>query len=461
MDTTHSFRPYDPDQLLLLPPDLRAWLPEDHPALFLKDVVAQLDLSALYGALDHSRGGRPGYDPRLLVSLLLYGYCTGTASSRQLERLTHESVAYRVLCCDQHPDHDTIAEFRRRHLEALAQLFVQVLRLCEQAGLVKLGCVSLDGTKVKANASKHKAMSYGRMAEKIAALEAEVQRLLEEAEALDRAEDARYGKGRRGDELPEALRRRETRLAKIREAKAALEREAHEEAERLRAERARDDDARRQAGKKPKCPPPAPPSETPADTAQKNFTDPDSRVMKDGATRAFVQAYNAQVAVDTSSQVILAAHVTQAGVDNAQAVPLVEGVKANLGGRPPRRVVADNGYYSEKNVQALAAHGIDAYIATAKEKHAKPPEAGPKGRIPQAATLTQRMARKLQTKQGRAVYKKRKETVEPVLGQIKQARGFRQFLLRGLTKVSGEWGLICTGHNLLKLWRSGWVPAAG
>jgi transposase len=454
METT-QFLSYEPGQLLLLPPDLREWLEEGHPAYFILDVVETLDLSEIFSSYDGSRGGRPGFDPRLLVGLLLYGYCVGVTSSRKLEKATYESIPFRVLAANQHPDHATIAEFRRRHLEALSRLFVQVLRLCEKAGLVRLGHVALDGTKLRANASKHKAMSYGRMEEKLGELEAQVKELLAEAEAADQAEDAQYGT-RRGDELPEELRFRQQRLAKIRQAKEALEAEAQAEAQSLREEK--EAKAKAKAESRGEEPPganqPASPEKVqPAPKSQRNFTDPDSRIMRDGATKSFEQSYNCQAVVDSHSQVILAVQVTQQANDKQQVKPLVEEMKSNLGGRTPGELSADAGYFSEDNVNYLEGQKIDPFVATGRQKHGAAAET-----IPDSGTIRERMAAKLQTSTGKKVYSKRKETVEPVFGQIKEARGVRRFLLRGLSCVQAEWSLICTTHNLLKLFRSGWSP---
>ncbi len=454
METTR-FRSYAPDQLLLLPADLREWLPEGHAAYFILDVLDELDLSEIYASYDGSKGGRPGFDPRLLTGLLLYGYCQGVTSSRRIEKATYESVPFRVLAANQHPDHDTIAEFRRRHLSALSGLFVQVLRLCQRAGLVRLGHVALDGTKLRANASKHKAMSYGRMKEKLPELEAQVAQLLAEAEAVDVAEDAQYGKGRRGDELPEELRLRQRRLEKIRQAKAALEAEARAEAQGKSEAKSPDgpDDAEAQAegSAEPKLP---------AEKAQRNFTDPDSRIMRDGATKSFEQSYNCQAAVDDQAQVIVAAQVTQKANDKQQVKPLIEQMKTNLGEAKPRVVSADAGYFSEDNVKYLESEAIEPYVATGRQKHGAVEPVAPRGRIPSGATVQERMARKLRTKKGKREYSKRKGTVEPVFGQIKEVRGLRRFLLRGLEDVQAEWSLICTTHNLLKLFRSGWCPQA-
>jgi transposase len=448
------FRPYEPDQSLLLPPNLNDWLPEGHPASFIREVVRKLDLSAIYGAYaDGARGGKPPCDPRMMTGLLLYAYCKGIRSSRRIEEATYESVPFRVLAADQHPDHDTICDFRKRHLEALSGLFVQVLDICREAGLAKLGHVALDGTKVLANASRHKAMSYGRMKKRRAELEAEVAELMARAEAIDAEEDAKFGKGVRGDELPEELRFRETRLAKIEEAMAALEAEAKAEADAKRAEIAAKEKAREAEGKPRRGRKPKAPSDEPADKAQRNFTDPASRIMKDGATKGFVQAYNCQAAVDADSQVIVAADVTQEANDKKQVEPVIEQVKSNTG-ENPKKASADNGYFSEKNVEYLKSEEIDAYVATGRTKHGEEPPPAPRGPIAKNATPKQRMARKLRTKKGRETYAKRKSSVEPVFGQIKDARGIRRFLLRGIEAVRGEWRMICLTHNLLKLFRA-------
>ena len=458
MKTQTTFRPYSPEQLLLLPPDMARWLPEEHLVYFIRDVERQLDLSAIYGSYDGTQGGNPAYDPGMMTTLLIYAYCVGVVSSRKIERATYESIPFRVLTADQHPDHDTIAEFRRRHLEALAALFVQVLRLCRKAGLVKLGHVSLDGTKVRANASKHKAMSYGRMEKSVVELEGEVKRLLAEAEGTDTAEDNRYGRGRQDEALPEELRFKQSRLAKIKEAKEALEQEAREGAEAQRLEQAKKREDRDASGDH-RGRPPKVPSEKPEGKAQRNFTDPDSRIMKDGATKAFEQCYNCQAAVDGDSQVIVATRVSQETNDKKELEPVVETLKKNLDGAKPRQLTTDNGYFSENNVTYLAEEQIDGYLATGRIKHGDQLPVAPRGRIPKEASIKERMARKLRTVKGRAIYAKRKEVSEPVFGQIKHVRGFRQFLLRGVDRVCGEWDLICLGHNVLKLFRSGWRPA--
>jgi transposase len=455
METQIHFKPYQPNQLLLLPPDMRQWLPEDDLSYFIMDVVNELDLSAIYQSYDSSRGGQPPFAPKMMTSLLLYAYCVGIPSSRKIEKATYYQIPFRVIAADQHPDHDTIAEFRKRHLKALSGLFVQALLLCRQVGLVKLGHVSLDGTKVKANASKHKAMSYGRMEKKAEELEGEVKRLLAEAQAVDDAEDARYGKDKRGDELPKELRFKQDRLRKIREAMKSLEADSKAEADGKREEirlkgQTLEKEGRKRKGKKPKDP-----SDKPEPKAQRNFTDPESRIMKDGASKSFEQAYNCQAAVDEESQIIVATNVTQQANDKQQLELLVEEIKKNADGETPEKLSADNGYFSESNVEYLESEGVDGYIATNRQKHGEAPELAGCGRIAKDATKQEGMTRKLRTKKGRETYSKRKQIVEPVFGQIKEARGFRRFLLRGLENVSAEWDLICLTHNLLKLFRSG------
>jgi transposase len=461
-----TFRAYNLDQRLLLPPDMRQWLPEGHLALFLLDVVSQLDLTEILEVYEQGDGrGQPPYHPAMMVTLLVYAYCVGKPSSRKIERATYDEVPYRVLAGDQHPDHDSIAAFRQRHLRALARLFVQVLQLCEAAGLVKLGHVALDGTKIKANASKHKAMSYARMCAKEQELEQEVARLLEQAQQVDTAEDAAYGTGRRGDELPAELARRETRLRKIREAKAALEAAARAQAEQAAAqaraklaERARHEaeTGKKVGGRPPQVPDPD--AAPPAPTAQRNFTDPESRIMKDGATKGFEQAYNAQAAVDSTAQIIVAATVTQASNDKQQLVPVLAQVQANCG-RLPAQVSADAGYFNTEHLTDETLRGVDLYVPPDRQKHGAAPE--PSSAVaPADASVADRMRHKLKTAAGHAVYKWRKAIVEPVFGQNKEVRGFRRFSFRGLAKVEAEWDLICLTHNLLKLWRAPRCPLA-
>jgi transposase len=429
-----SYRPYYPDEELLLPPSLRDWLPEKHLAYFVSDVVDNVDLSAMDAVYGSEKRGQPPYDPLMMTKVLVYGYCVGVFSSRRIERRLVEDIAFRVLAADNQPNFRTISDFRKIHLQTLEGLFEQVLKIALEAGAMKVGRVALDGTKVKANASKHKAMSYDRMLEKERQLKAEVKRLLAQAEAADAEEDARYGKDRTGDELPAELERRETRLKKIKEAKRAVEERARQKAV---AE-----------GKDPK-------QAEPKDKDQYNFTDPQSRIMK-GAD-GFVQAYNAQAAVEPEFQFIVGQTVTQAANDKEQLIPMLATIEEQSGQRPDD-VLADSGYCSEKNLEGLDSEEkperrVNGYIATERQKHDEYKEPCPKGPLPKEATRVDRMRRKLKTKAGKAVYAARKAIVEPVFGQIKQARGFRQFLLRGIDKVRGEWSLVCLTHNVLKMYR--------
>jgi len=459
-----TFKPYAPNQSYLLPPNIAEWLPEGHLASFVSDVVDELDLTKIYA--DYQKNGecgQPPYHPAMMLKLLIYAYCKGKPSSRKIERATWEDVAYRVLSADQHPDHDSIAEFRKRHLSLLGDLFYQVLRLCQEAGLVKLGHVALDGTKVKANASKHKAMCYDRMGKAEEQLQKEIQELLRKAQETDIAEDAKYGKGKRDEDLPGELQRRESRLAKIRAAKEALETEARQAAE-TKAHEVVEQLAQRQmqettTGKKMKGRMPAVPNvqeAVPDPKAQRNFTDPESRIMKDGASKGFEQAYNAQIVVDDESQVIVAEGITQQTNDKRQLVEMVKKVQENLGSLP-QKVSADAGYFSEENVTAKDLASVELYIPPDRQKHGTKSESI-RGRPAENMSVADRMRRKLRTKAGQEIYRFRKAIVEPVFGQIKEARMFRRFSLRGMVKVKAEWTLVCLTHNLLKLSRSGWHP---
>jgi transposase len=420
------YRSYLPEQDLLLPPSLREWLPDDHLVYFVSDVVDQLNLSAIESVYEEDDRGQPPYHPRMMTKILLYGYCVGVFSSRKIQKRLLEDVAFRVLAAGNQPDFRTISDFRKLHLKALEELFQQMLRLTLETGTMKLGRVALDGSKVKANASKHKAMSYGRMEETEKRLREEVRKLLRQAEATDKEEDKRYGGDRRGDELPEELQRRETRIARIREAKRALEERAREQA--------------RSEGKDAK-------KAQPAQKAQYSFTDPESRILK-GAD-GFVQGYNTQIAVEPAFQLIVGQQVTQAANDKQQLVPLLEKIQEQSG-QKPQGVLTDSGYCSEENLKYLNKRKIEGFVATGKQKHNERREACKPGPLPKGASRVQQMERKLATEVGAAVYATRKFIVEPVFGQIKQARGFRQFLLRGLEKVRGEWALICMTHNILK-----------
>ena len=444
-----TFRPYTPDQSELLPPSPREWLPEGHVAYFILDTVAELDLSPLFARYERELRGFPPHHPRMMVALLLYAYCVGVASSRKIERKTHEDIAFRVIAAGQHPDHTTVSEFRRKHLDLLAELFMQVLALCQKAGLVKLGHVALDGTKVKANASKHKAMSYEWMQKRQKELRDKVAALLKAAEDADAAEDKLYGKNKRGDELPEELKRAKTRLARIKAAKAELEAEAKLAREAEEAAKKNDD-----RDEPPSGPTPLPTHQvqsekdgTPTPKAQRNFTDPESRIQK--TKDGFIQGFNAQIAVDEEHQIIVAQAVTNQPPDVEHFIPMLEQVIENCGD-VPKAATADAGYFSEENIVRAAEMGVDSYVATGRDKHgADPPP--PRGRMPEDLSVKEWMARRLRTKKGRAIYARRKAVAEPPFGQIKQARGFRQMLFRGLEKVRGEWSLICLTHNLLKL----------
>ena len=437
-----SYRDWHIDQTLLLPPSVQDFVPVGHLARFVVGLVRdELDLSAIHAHYG-SALGQPPYHPTMMTALLLYGYAVGVYSSRRIARACGERVDFMAIVALDAPDFRTISDFRKRHLAALAGLFVQVLQLCEKAGLVKLGHVALDGTKLKANASKHKAMSYAHMQRREKELQAEVDRWLKAAEAADAEEDKLFGKDKRGDELPEWVSDKQKRLAKIKEAKAALEAEAKAAAEEKTKAEASAEAKRREAGRKKPGKKAAPPSSDPAPKAQRNFTDPESRVLK--TKDGFIQGYNAQAAVDSRAQVIVAHELSASQSDQQQLVPLIDGIKANLG-RLPKEVSADAGYCSEANLGELHKRGIRGYIAVARAKH---PDAA--ARMP-CGPLTQAMRAKLKRAGRRSRYRLRKQIPEPVFGQIKEARGFRQFLLRGLDKVKAEWAMLCTTHNLRKL----------
>ena len=405
-----TFRPYAPEQLLLLPPSLREWLPEEHPVYFVDDLLETLDLQPILASYEEERG-YPPYHPVLMSKLIVYGYVRGVRSSRKVQRACLEDVAFRVLAAGQAPDFRTIAAFRARHLAALEDLFGQVVDLCREAGLVKLGHLAVDSTKVRAHASKHKAMSYARMKEEEERLRADIRRWFEECDEVDAAEDELYGPDKTGDELPEELADPKRRLQKIQEAKAALEAEA------------------KAKGK-----------DEPEAKAQRNFTDPDSRIMV-SSDKAFIQAYNCQAAVEADSQVILLAQVSQTAPDQGQLVPLVEQVTLEQE-QAPKRVSADAGYWKESDIDLLEVNDIEPFVAPKRIKHSEWRQMqAPRGRIPKDLSRKDRMLRKLCTKRGRAEYRKRETSAEPVFGQIKEALGFRQFLLRGHRKVqaNGRW----------------------
>ena len=460
-----TFRAWKIDQPLLLPATVGDFVAKDHLARFVLAVVREhLDLAEITGTYGSERG-QPPYDPVMMTALYLYAYTQGIYSSRRIAKACRSQVDFMSIVALDAPDFRTISDFRKRHLKALSGLFVQVLQLCEQAGLVKLGHVALDGTKVKANASKHKAMSYERMEKRAAELEAEVAKWLAAAEAADAAEDKTHGRDRSGEEMPAWVADKKTRAEKIRAAKAELEAEAKAAAEaKLKAEA--EAEAKRQAeGRKKPGPPAAPPSPEPDPKAQKNFTDPESRIMK--SKDGFVQAYNAQAAVDAEAQIIVAQDVTQQATDKQQLVAMTDAVEANLGKRPVQ-LSADAGYCSEANLEALESRGIDAYVATGRAKHAADgamQDTNTGAAVEPAATTTSQepavpptrveaMREKIKAGGHDSPYRLRKQLPEPVFGQIKQARGFRQFLLRGVEKVRSEWALVCTAHNLTKLFKA-------
>jgi transposase len=432
-----TFRRYIPEQSLLLPPSPRDWLPEDHLAYFLSDTVDALDLKAFYEPYAGDGRRNSPYEPRMMVKLLLYGYATGTFSSRKIARKLYEDVAFRVLSGESFPAHRTIAEFRQRHLQAFEALFVQVLQVAREAGLLRLGTVAVDGTKVKASASKHKAMSYSRMKQETERLKAEIAELTSRAAQVDAQEDAEYGADNRGDEFPEELRRREQRLGKIQEA-----------IERLRSRQAEED---RAEGRKEE-PPSAEPVKKggkrafgePPEKKQDNFTDPQSRIMK--TSSGFDQCYNGQLAVESESRLIVAAKVTQSASDHDELVPVLEEIRSNVG-QLPQAVLADAGYRSEENFEKLEASEVEAYVALGRER--KTAKVKNEDKYP----ATHRMKLKLGTEVGRQRYSKRKSIVEPVNGWIKSVLGFRQFSMRGLQKVSGEWTLVCLALNLRQMRR--------
>ena len=446
-----TYRSWDPDQAYLLPPSPQDWLPEDDLVYFVLDTVRDLKLKAITRKYEGGDGrGFPPFHPRMMVSLLLYSYTQGVFSSRRIMKRCERDAAYRVIVHDDAPNFRTISDFRKLHLAELEGLFVQVLRLCQEAGLVKLGHVSLDGTKVKANASRHKAMSYGRMKEEEKRLRKEIRDLLNRAETTDAEEDERYGWDRRGDELPEELSRRKDRLKKIREARKALETKAKAAAQEER--KRRKEEARKRGGKPGQGRQRKDVKDVPDDKKQYNFTDPETSIMK-ANNKGFDQCGNAQAAVDRENQVIVAADVTNEPNDKKQLKPMVRQTKKNIGrGQRIDAFSADSGYFSKDNVTWAERQKLDAYIATGRLKHNEKVPPRPRGRPPNGLTIKERMARKLRTKKGRETYAQRKWITEPVFGQIKRGMGFRQFLLNGINKMRSEWRMVCMAHNLRKIW---------
>lgn len=459
-----KYKDYNQNQIYLFPPSPQDWLPEKHLAYFISDVIDDFDLSEIFLKHEKDHRGQPPYHPRMMVKILLYAYCTGVYSSRKISRMITENIAFRYLAAGNYPDFRSISDFRKDNLSSVKSLFLQTLQLAQKAGLVKLGHVALDGTKIKANASKHKAMSYGRMKGKEADLKKEVDELLKKAYKTDKAEDKALGKTTGDNELPEELAFRERRMAKIQEAKKALEEEAKaaEDARKQEKEQSRKQDEKKDDNDDDPSGPDGTvnkPKATikqkdgiPKDKAQRNFTDPESRIMKN-SDKAFVQGYNAQAAVDSTSQIIVAAEVTNQAADVNHLEFMVQSVKTNTG-HSPKELSADAGYFSEDNIRLLEKEGIDAYIPPDKQPHSRFKEPAPRGRMPGNLSIKEKMQRKIKTKRGRKKYQTRQKTVEPVFGQVKGVQGFRQFLLRGLEKVQPEWELVCLTHNLKKIYQT-------
>jgi transposase len=462
-DRRKNYRPWDAQQGSQQTVSPQEALPEDDLVFFLLDTIADLDLSAFHQYYLGETRGQPPFDVTMMVTLLVYAYCVGVTSSRKIAAACERNLAFRAIVGNDPPDFRTISEFRKIHLAAFKPLFLEVLRLAGEMGMVKLGNLSTDGTKIGANASRHKAMSYGYMNKEVERLEKEIDQLLKQAEQTDAEQDAALG-SRRGDELPDELKRREDRLAKIREAKARLEAEAlvkaNEEQKRRDEEQAqREAEGRKRRGKEP-----APVDPTPEDKAQTNFTDEESKIMKQN-NKGFDYSFNAQAVVDAEEQIIVAADVTNQANDKQQGVPMAQAALDNIeaakieraeteDGQPvPIPNTLDNGYLSEEAVEGLEKLGMDPHVATGRQKHHERAAPLVDGQPAPTATMKEKMQHKLRTPAGKALYAARKHIVEPVFGQIKGARGIRKFLLRGLKKVRAEWQLICLTHNLLKIWR--------
>ena len=444
-----TYRPYEPDQLFLMPPSLTDWLPAGHMVYFVRSILDEIDLSPILSVYEDEERGQTPYHPKVMTGILLYGYSNGITSSRKLEKHCQEDVAFRVLAANNQPDHRTINDFRKLHLATLEHLFVEVLHLCQKTGLVKFGHISLDGTKIKANASKHKAMSYGRMKQDVKRLQKEISELLQQAEETDEREDRLYGKDKRGDELPEELARRETRLARIKEAKRALEQEAKEQAEEKDKPKPPPDEQMPMAKVKTELDAKTG-KEKVADDAQRNFTDPDSRIMP--YQKTFVQGYNAQLAVDSKHQIIVATDLSNNPTDDELLPFMVSQLP-----KKPNALSADAGYsVKEDNLKYVKKKHIDAYIAikVMKRDQVIGQAQSPRGPIPRDFTIKERMKRKLLTVKGRRLYARRKCIAEPPIGQIKHVQGFRQFSLRGYAKARAEWFLVSATHNLRKLFKA-------
>jgi transposase len=436
---SRNYRTYEPDQTLLFPPSVRDWLPEEHLAFFISDTIDALEVSAFDERYGDAGPGNQAFDPRMMLKVLVYAYATGTFSSRKIAAKLHEDVAYRVLGSENFPAHRTISDFRKRHLPEFRELFVQVVQTAQEVGLVKLGTVAVDGSKVKANASKHKAMSYKRMKEEEKRLRKEIRELMMKAKRADEQEDKRYGKDRRGDELPAELARRADRLRSIQVARQRLE-ARQREADR---EKGREPDDQDRTGK------PGRPFKRafgePEAKAQENFTDPDSRIMKRGSS-GYAQCYNPQIAVDEAEQIIVATTVTQSASDIQELEPVLDQIKETTG-QYPDKTLADAGYRSEANLQMLEKKGVEGFVAMGREKNGEMTEPNPDHQA------TCRMAKKMKTESAKKHYRKRKYLGEPPFAWIKSVMGFDQFSLRGFDNVTSEWNLACLAVNLKRMHR--------
>ncbi len=467
--SSKKYRPWTPEanaQLACIPAQR---LPEGDLVFFLLDAVPRLDLSRFYAPYEKETRGAPPFDPAMLLTLLLYSYCVGIFSSRKIALACERNLAFLAIVGDDRPDFRTISDFRKLHLDAFAELFIEVLRLAAEVGMLSLGNVAFDGSKFLGNASRHKAMSYGYMTKEKERLQAEIQELLKKAEQTDGSEDAALG-ARRGDELPAELQRREERLETIEAAMKRLEEQARADAEAERQRRAEAEAQRQATGKKRRGKEPGPISEVPDDKAQTNFTDPELKIMPQ-SNKGWDYAGNAQVGVDSMFQIIVACFVTAASNDVQQAVPLGQATKENLncagvalavdeqGEVKKIAATLDTGYFSAEAVKGMEQAGFDPHMATKRQKHNQAQTTTQTAPLPESATAKERMAAKLATAEGKALYARRKVIVEPVFGQIKGARGFRRFSLRGLAKINGEWNLVCLTHNLLKLWRHHCAPS--
>jgi transposase len=461
-----TYRRWDPDKNVGEAYAPASELPKDDLVFFLLETVPRLDLSAFYAYYEKETRGAPPFDVAMMSTLLVYSYCVGVFSSRRIAGACQRNLAFKAIVGSDPPDFRTISDFRKNHWDAFHGLFVDVLRLAGELGMVSLGNLATDGSKFKANASRHKAMSYGYMKKEVARLRSEIEELLKRAEQVDAEQDAALG-SRRGDELPEELKRREDRIEAIEAAMGRLEREAREKADAEHQERERAEAERAAKGQKRRGCPAGPIPETPPDKAQTNFTDPVAKIMKT-SNKGFDYCVNAQAVVDEAHQIIVAADPTFAANDKQQAVPMGQAALKNLEAagielsrqdgqddspEPKIPATLDSGYFSEDAVKELETMGFDPHIATGRQKHHTPVSPDVDGPASEDATVKERMAHKLKTRAGRECYAKRKHIVEPVFGQIKHVRGFRQFLLRGLDKVGAEWNLLCLTHNLLKIWR--------